>query len=135
MVASAAAIEKQAAVSISQTKLDRHIVRTTVAGMITEVAVEPGEWVEAGEPLVRIISLDPIRVECFVDGRKHGRELVGRDVEFIPSGAGNNPALPGSITFISPELHPVTGQVRVWATVSNPDGKIGSGTPGTLELN
>lgn len=132
MIAAAKSVEKEATVSIAQTKLDRHTVRTTVAGMVTEIAVESGEWVEAGKPMIRIISLDPIRVECFIDGRKHGRALVGRDIKFIPRGAAADATLSGTITFVSPELHPVSGQVRLWATLHNPDGKVGSGTPGKL---
>lgn len=129
-VAAAASVEKDAAVSIAKTKLDMHTVKTTVAGMVTEVDVEPGEWVESGKPIVRIISLDPIRVECLIDGRTHGRELVGRRVQFRPQ--GRDDTLSGEITFISPELHPVTGQVRLWATIENPDGRMGSGMTGKL---
>lgn len=131
-IAAAKSVEKEASVSIAKTKLDRHTVRASVAGMVAQIDVEPGEWAEAGKPLVRIISLDPIRVECFIDGRKHGRPLVGRAVTFIPTGAADDARLNGSITFVSPELHPVTGQVRLWATIKNPGGKIGSGTPGRL---
>ncbi|QDV41628.1 putative efflux pump membrane fusion protein [Stieleria neptunia] len=132
MVAAAAAVEKQAAVSIAQTRLEQHTVRTGVDGMVAEIDVQPGEWVDAGEPIVRILSLDPIRVEGFVDGKQHGPQLVGRAVEFTPAGASDGEPLRGRVTFVSPELHPVTGQVRLWATVDNPDGKIGSGASGAL---
>ena len=132
MVAAAAAVEKQAAVSIAQTRLEQHTVRTRVEGMVAEIDVQPGEWVEAGEPIVRILSLDPIRVEGFVDGKTHGPQLVGRAVQFTPAGANNGEPLRGRVTFVSPEMHPVTGQVRLWATVDNPDGKIGSGASGAL---
>lgn len=129
-VAAAASVEKEAAVEIAQTRLEQHRVQTTVAGMVVEVDVERGEWVEAGKPLVRIISLDPIRVECLIDGRTYGRELVGRKAKFLPINADHE--LDGEITFVSPELHPVTGQVRLWATINNPDSKVGSGTTGKL---
>lgn len=134
MVAAAESVEKEAALSIANTKLDHHTVRTRVAGMVTEIDVEPGEWVEAGKPMVRVISLDPLRVECFVDGREHGRELVGRGVQFVPKGWQSSQALEGRISFVSPEQHPVTGQVRLWATIANPGGKLGSGTPGSLTV-
>lgn len=132
MIAEAAAVEKEAAVAIAQTKLNRHTVRTGVTGMVAEIAVETGEWVEAGKPMVRIISLDPIRVECFVDGRRYGSDLVGRNVKFIPTGAAESASLHGTVTFVSRELHPVTGQVRLWATLANPQGKIGAGASGRL---
>ena len=135
MIASAAAIEKEVAVSIAQTKLDRHTVRTGVAGTVTQIDAEPGECVDVGEPLFRVINVDPIRVECFVDGTHRGAELVGRAVQFIPTGATDGVRLRGQITFVSRELHPVTGQVRLWATVDNPREAIGSGVSGTLILD
>lgn len=129
-VAAAASVEKEAAVEIAQTRLDQHSVRTTVAGMVVEIDVETGEWVEAGKPLIRIITLDPIRVECLIDGRTYGRELVGRKAQFLP--INGDVQLEGEVTFVSPELHPVTGQVRLWATIQNPDSKMGSGMIGKL---
>ena len=132
MIAAAAAVEKQAAVDIARVKLDRHTIATNVAGIVAEVAVEAGEWVDAGKPIVRIVALDPIRVECFVDARKHGRELVGRNVKFIPTGSTADEALAGEITFVSLETNPVTEQVRIYASLKNPQGKIGSGVSGSL---
>ncbi|QEG00863.1 putative efflux pump membrane fusion protein [Stieleria maiorica] len=132
MIAAAAAVEKQAAVSIAQTRLDQHSVASRVEGTVAEVDVQPGQWVEAGAKLVRVISLDPLRVEGFIDGRKHGPQLIGRNVRFTPAGASEDESLTGRISFVSRELHPVTGQVRLWATVDNPDGRVGSGTPGRL---
>ncbi|NND98424.1 MAG: HlyD family efflux transporter periplasmic adaptor subunit [Pirellulaceae bacterium] len=147
-VARAHAAEKKAAVQISLERLRKHEIRTTVAGMITQVDVEPGEWVEAGKPIVRVISLDPIRVECFVDGRKHAMDLVGKPVRFLPTFSDHEPdhavdpdadkadkapaEFHGKVTFVSPELHPVTGQVRLWATIANPDALIRAGMRGQL---
>lgn len=132
MIAAAGAEEKRAAVSIAESRLERHTITAMVEGTVAEIDVEPGEWVEAGKRMVRIIMLDPLRVECFVDGREHGPELIGRAVQFIPTGATEDASLRGQVTFVSRELHPVTGQVRLWATVANGDAKIGSGVAGQL---
>ena len=102
--------------------------------MVTQIDVSPGEWVEAGKPVVRVISLDPLRIECFVDGRKYGRELVGRRATFVVAGNDEKLELKGKVSFVSPELQPVTGQVRLWATVANPGGKVGSGASGSLTI-
>ncbi|MEM6473331.1 MAG: HlyD family efflux transporter periplasmic adaptor subunit, partial [Planctomycetota bacterium] len=134
MIAHANVNEKKAAVAIAATNLERHTVRTSVAGMVSEIETEPGEWVEAGKPLVRVISLKKLRVECFVDGTKYGRDLVGRKVKFAPKGMPKNKAVAGEVTFVSPELHPVTGQVRLWATIDNADETLGSGLQGSLTI-
>lgn len=138
-VATAKAIEKVAAVQIARTRLAKYQILAPVDGLVVEVSVEPGEWVEAGKPIARLISLDPIRVECFVDGRKHGGELVGRKVEFSYSIDDENPQgdsikLFGEVDFVSPELNPVTGQIRLWATIKNPNQRARAGMRGRLVI-
>lgn len=138
-VAAAKAIEQLAAVQIARTRLGKFQILAPARGLVVEVSVEPGEWVEAGKPIARSISLDPIRVECFVDGSQHGGELVGREVEFSCSTDDEDPQsesikLSGEVDFVSPELNPVTGQIRLWATVKNPNKRARAGMRGRLVI-
>ncbi|TWU51062.1 putative efflux pump membrane fusion protein [Rubripirellula tenax] len=136
-VAEAVAVEKAAAAKIVKARMDKHGIQAPVAGQVAEVAVEAGEWVEAGKPVVRLIALDPIRVECFVDGQNHGSELVGRSIKFYPANSPNGEKvkpLIGKVTYVSPELHPVTGQARLWATVDNSKQIGRAGMRGRLEI-
>ena len=130
-VAAAAAREKAAAVEIVKARLDKHAITAPVSGTVVQVDVEPGEWIEVGKPVARLITLDPIRAECFVDGRKYGENLVGHDVEFVFE-ADKNQTLRGTVVFVSPELHPVTGQARLWATLKNPNEVARAGMRGRL---
>ena len=132
-VATAAAREKAAAAEIVQARLDKHSIKAPIESSIVQIDVQPGQWVEAGQPVVRLISLDPIRVECFVDGRKYGDDLVGRSVEFTLEGKSQKP-LKGKVVFVSPEIHPVTGQARLWATLQNAEKKGRAGMRGRLEI-
>ena len=142
LVATANAKEKQAAARITEARLNKHIISAAVAGVVAEIDVQPGEWVEPGMPVVRVISLDPLRAECFVDGRKYGSELVGHVVHFhplVPNDATQDQkvfddanVVSGQVVHVSQELNPVTGQVRLWATLPNPAGKIRAGMHGKL---
>jgi len=141
LVARAVSMEKLASSQIVEARLRKYGIEATVSGFVVEIAVQPGEWVEAGKPIVRIISLNPIRIECFVDGRKYGPELVGRGIEFFPTGVEAVPGarqerkgLQGKVTFVSPELNPVTGQARLWATVDNPQLTVRAGMRGRLVI-
>lgn len=135
-IAQAKAREKLAATKMAEVRLKRHHVKSAVSGIVAEVAVEPGEWTDAGKPIVRVISLDPIRVECFIDGRMHGEELIGSTIEFYAKASDGSERSPlmGTVTYVSPELHPVTGQSRLWATVSNPDHRVRAGMFGRLVI-
>ncbi|TWT80687.1 putative efflux pump membrane fusion protein [Planctomycetes bacterium CA13] len=140
-VAKAHTREKEAAVQFAKQRVDDHAIRASVSGQVVEIVTQNGEWVEAGKPVVRVISVDPIRIECFVDGRQHGPEQVGRKVNFVcekmpPIGGikKRRSEFQGIVDFVSPELHPVTGQVRLWATVRNSDGLLRSGMRGRIEI-
>ncbi|MBB3206571.1 macrolide-specific efflux system membrane fusion protein [Rhodopirellula rubra] len=175
-VAEAAVAEKEAACELARLRIQEHAIASTIPGRAAEVFVQNGQWVEAGEPIARLISLDPIRVSGFVDGRHHDSSLVGRRVRFeidrpdqpsatkanssgtirernsIPSGVAADASddepeddfeqgvdeaivLYGVVTFISPELNPVTSQVRVWATVENSRNQARPGMRGKLKID
>ena len=137
-VAAATAREKAAAAEIVKARLEKHSIKAPIVSQVVQVDVQPGQWVEAGKPVVRLISLDPIRVECFVDGRQHGEDLVGRQVEFIVCRVlvvtHRIKKLLGEVVFVSPEVHPVTGQARLWATLRNPDKLGRAGMRGQLTI-
>ncbi|QDV61509.1 efflux RND transporter periplasmic adaptor subunit [Crateriforma conspicua] len=153
-IATAKAKEKLAAVRLIETRLTKHHYQSPIGGRVAEVMVEPGQWVEQGKPLVRVISLNPIRVECFVDGQRYGDELLDAKVEFrlratsmaggatpsmasaaTPMTASSGPETwTGNVTFVSPELHPVTGQTRLWARIDNPDRRLRAGMKGTMSI-
>ncbi|KLU01442.1 multidrug efflux pump [Rhodopirellula islandica] len=137
-IAEANANEKQSLVRMAELRVAEHRLESPLSGSVAEVTVSPGEWVDAGQPLLRLISLDPIRVSGFVDGRQHGAELNGRAVEFewteSINGQENITVLRGEVTFVSLELHPVNSQVRMWASLRNPDRKARPGVRGTLRI-
>ena len=139
-IAAAQAREKEAGARIVEAQLRKHSVFAPKDGIVVEINVEEGEWIEPGKPIARLISTDPIRVECLVDGQAFGKELVGKRVVFQKqvrdgtSKSGNSPLI-GKVTFVSPELHPVTGQARLWAEVANPDGVARAGMRGKLIIS
>ena len=132
-VAAAVAREQSAATEIVQARLEKHTVTSPIDSRVVEVLVQLGQWVEPGQPVVRLISLNPIRVECFVDGQKYGDELVGSRVEFSVNGQTSR-VLRGIVEFVSPEIHPVTGQARLRATLKNPNEVARAGMRGTLVI-
>lgn len=137
-VAEAQADEKLSLVKMAAFRLAEHRIESPVLGSVAETMVAAGEWVEAGTPLLRVVSLDPIRVSGFVDGRLHGSELKGRPVEFqwTESIGGENRSvlLRGEVTYVSLEVHPVNSQVRLWADLRNPEQKARPGIRGTMRI-
>ncbi len=125
--------ERQAAADAARQLVAQHVIYSRVAGVVAQRFVDPGEWVSAGDPIVRVIELDRLRIECFVDQADLPKLAIEREVEFVPNTSAAA-SYRGLIRFIAPELHPVTGQARVWAEVANHDHKLQAGMRGTLTI-
>lgn len=140
-VAIAIAKEKIETVNRLEAKLAEHQLECPITGKVADRLVDVGQWVAAGTPVVRVISLDPIRVTGFVDGLTVDGSLLGRPVTFTwqpPDGSSlDGQTLSGVISFVSDELNPISGEISVWADVPNPGGNIRPGMQGvmTIELS
>ncbi|MEM9824946.1 MAG: HlyD family efflux transporter periplasmic adaptor subunit [Planctomycetota bacterium] len=135
-IAQAGAAEKASAADVVKAKLARHSILSPTRGTIVEVPAKPGQWIDTGKPVIRIVSLDKLRVECFIDGRRYGSELVGKTVQFRPLGAHpNDPPAVGKVTFVSPELDVFTGQTRLFADLENRQRRMNPGMKGSLSIS
>ena len=119
---------------IAKTRIQHAQLVSPVNGMVVEVYAQPGEWAQIGQPIVRVIGLDKLRIEAFVNADDCDASFETRPVEFtthIP-GKGKH-SFPGTVVFVSPEVG-ITGQVRVWAEVENQDRTLRSGAKGKLTI-
>ena len=110
-------------------------IKSPLDGVVVEINQRPGEWVEPGETMFRVVRIDRLRVEAFLDAHQAAGLLVGRPVKLAIDAKGDATAeFSGKIVFVSPEVDPVNGQVRVWAEVENPDGQLRPGVHGKLSI-
>lgn len=126
---------KENEVEFAAWNIDRMRVRSPLAGVVVEISRHPGEWVEPGETVFRILRMDRLRVEAFLDATKITDSLVGRPVSLRVDLPGR-PAteFTGKVVFVSPEIDPVNGQARVWAEVENKDLALRPGLHGSLRI-
>jgi len=126
--------EKAAAVSaLSQAKAaqDRLLLKAPFAGSVDSVAVELGEWVQAGTPIATLLSLDPIVIKA---------EVSERDVAHVANGAVahvrlvNGMELQGTIRHVAMQASATTRTFAVEVALPNPDRAIPSGMTAELSL-
>ncbi|TWT59777.1 efflux RND transporter periplasmic adaptor subunit [Rubinisphaera italica] len=117
-------------------RVARRQILAPIDGQVAEVLAQPGEWLNPGDPIVKIIRMDRLRIEVTLDGQKYGPELQGREVEFevaLPPG-DRIEKFQGLVTYVSPEVQPINGTIRVWAEVENPDRLLRPGVHGKLTI-
>lgn len=115
--------EAQAAVAkvaIAEEHLVRRELRAPFPGEVVELLVHAGEWVEPGQPVLRLVRLDHLRVEGFLAAGEYlPADIQDRPVEVsVQLPGGRTEILSGKITFVSP-LVEAGGDWRVWAEIAN----------------
>ena len=127
---SALAVERTlTSVDIAMEKLDRQKMKSPLNGIVVEKFRHAGEWVEAGDPVLRVIRLDQLFVEGYVTAGLVDGSYRGHEVSVTGDARGQNVIVKGTIVFVSPEVDPVNGQVQVRAEIGNEDLRLRPGQP------
>jgi macrolide-specific efflux system membrane fusion protein len=95
-----------------------------------------GEWVEPGDPVLRILRIDRLRAEGFVKVHHTEHDLENCLVTLKVNLPGEPGAVfPGKVVFLSPEVDPVNAQVRIWAEIENRGTRLRPGMRATMSIH
>jgi membrane fusion protein (multidrug efflux system) len=104
--------------------IERKTIRAPFSGMLGIRQVDLGQYLAGGDPVVPLQSLDPIHVDFSVPQQELGR--VGVDTVVRVDAEGGIEAA-GSVTAVDSIVDPNTRNVKVRATLANPQGKLRPG--------
>lgn len=110
----------QVNVLTARQQLDSLDIVAPFAGTVTEVLCKSGEWLQTGQPVVKVMRLDELRVDCFVS-RAHLNvaSLIGQPALIsIVSHNSQRDTLAGRVTRFEPQVT-ATGDIRVSVVVQN----------------
>lgn len=111
---------RNAEVEAANLSIQRRQIEAPLDGDVVEVYKHAGEWVNPGDPVLRIVRMDRLRVEGFLNAKEFKpSEVKGRPVAIRVSLARNRvTTLKSTISFVSPEVE-ASGAYRVWTEVDN----------------
>ncbi len=109
--------------ALADTNLARATVRAPFAGVVLERLVSPGEYVTPGRAVVKLVAVDPLRLELSVPERAASQVRLGAPIRFeVTDPVGM--AFEAKVDRISPALRDRTRDLVVEASVANPEGKL-----------
>ena len=111
---------RQAEVKLAANDVSKCQITSPIPGEIVELMRRPGEWVNPGDAIARVVRLDVLRVEGFLSTAEHDPLAVkGSKVTVtVTLAGGRTEEFPGQITFVSPIVQ-AGGHYRIWAEVKN----------------
>ena len=113
----------------------RHRITAPINGTVAEVYRKLGEWVQVGEPVLRIVRLDRLRAEGFASAEWIYQLKSASEAELTIHIPGRDDIRRnGQIVFVSPEIDSVNSEVRFWVEFDNPDRDVLPGMRLSLSL-
>lgn len=131
----AAAREKQAAAQVAalESTLAKKTIRAPFDGRISIREVELGQVLVPGAPIASLQSVSPIHVDFWLPQQALAELRPGQKVrvriDVFPANVWD-----GEVTTVNPEVDVSTRNVRVRATLPNPDGRLRPGMFANVEV-
>jgi len=100
--------------------VEERLIRAPFAGVVEDIYRQKGEYVREGDPVMRIIRLDELRVQGFINAAEFNpKEVKGRSVKVtIELAGGKIEIFDGKITFVGSQIQ-AGGNYQVSADVTN----------------
>jgi|GEM_PF-5446905 macrolide-specific efflux system membrane fusion protein len=97
---------KQAAKDIAIAQLERHVILSPFAGLVVERLRQPGEYVREGDPILRLVSLDRLRIKGNVRASEvSAADLMGAKVNLeVQVTAQRSESLEAVVTWVNPVI-------------------------------
>lgn len=109
---------RQALVAQQKALVDKKTIRAPFAGKLGITAINPGQYLNPGDKLVTLQTIDTVYVDFFVPQKQLASLSIGQKLN-LGSDAWPGVAFPAKVTSISPKVDAATRNVQVQATVPN----------------
>jgi len=124
---------KQALVAQQKAVIDKKSIRAPFAGRLGISTVNPGQYINPGDKIVTLQSLDPIYVDFYLP-QQNLSQISPKQAVSISTDTYPDRTFHGTITAIDPKVDPNTRNVQVEATIDNPDHMLLPGMYASVEI-
>jgi membrane fusion protein (multidrug efflux system) len=108
-------------------RLERTNILAPTNGVLNDLIVEEGEYVDPGNPVAQVVDTDTVKVVVEIPERDVAFFSVGDKAEIFANSKGETESLVGTITFISELADPRTRSTRTEITLNNQQRLLRSG--------
>lgn len=114
--------------------LAKKTIRAPFSGRLGISAINLGQFLNPGDKIVTLQSLDPIYVDFFLPQQNLPQIAINQTI-LLKTNTYPQLSFEGKITTINPKIDIGTRNVEVEATLSNPDHKLLPGMYGVVEIH
>ena len=119
-------------VQLAQAQLAQRTIRAPLSGVVVERLAAPGELVDQ-KPLLRIASIDPLRVDVLVPAAAFGQIEPGRKASVVPE-LFNRSTHEAMVKTVDRVVDAASNTFRVRLELPNPRGELPAGLRCKVDL-
>jgi membrane fusion protein (multidrug efflux system) len=116
-----------------QAIIEKKILRAPFAGHLGIRAVDLGQYLGAGTPIVTLQALDPIYVDFYVPQQAVDQVHIGHKLA-VKVDAYKDQGFTGEVSAINPKVDVSNRNVQIRALLKNPDHKLLPGMYATVDI-
>ena len=116
-----------AAMAAAEAKLERATIHAPNSGILNDILVEEGEYLQAGTPVVEIVDVDTVKVVVDVPERDIPFVKMGDKAHVLATIRGQAAEVGSTVTFIGQIADPATRKTPVEISVDNRNGLLRTG--------
>ncbi|WP_426442499.1 efflux RND transporter periplasmic adaptor subunit [Bradyrhizobium genosp. P] len=117
----------------SQAQYNLRLIRSPFNGIVSEVKLQPGEFIYETTPIVTLAQVDPLTVDLVIPGKRYGSVKLGQMAELYLLPPADK-VVQARIDVVDPLIDPASDTFRVRLTLPNPDYAIPAGIRCTANL-
>jgi len=117
----------KAVVARSRAMFERATISAPIAGVVNDITVEEGEYVQPGTPVAEIVDVDTLKVVVHVPEKDVQFFRTRSAAEVLAEVKGEVHTISGTITYISELADDLTRSTRLEITADNSDRLLRSG--------
>ena len=125
---------KRAQVAQQAATVQKKTIRAPFSGKLGISTVNPGQYLNPGDKLVTLQTIDPIYVDFFLPQQQLPQIAIGQQVT-VTTDAYKDASFTGKINAINPKVDPSTRNVQIEATVPNSKRQLLPGMFATVKVN
>ena len=106
--------------AIAKNDFEKRAIKSPIGGRIEEVLGKRGQWLQQGEPILRLVQMDRLKIEGFVSANQYSQlQLIGQPVTVrVTLAHGREEQFAGTVKFVG-YIVDGKGDFRIWAEVEN----------------
>jgi membrane fusion protein (multidrug efflux system) len=131
----AAASQDRLSAEIAQieAEIENTTIRSPIDGAAGALKVDPGDFVDVGQPLVTIVGSDGMEIDFAVPERYANQVATGQTVR-VRTAANPEAPFTGTVFFVSPAIRQATRDRLLKARIEDPAGRLQPGSFANVEL-